>query len=240
MNATARITLRLVPDSLKTQPVFLCIDDTMVPKSGTKFADVSKLFDHAAHNGSCYLNGHCFVSIMLCVPVWKQDKVSYLAVPLGYCMWQKKPSKLELAASMLCQVMPEFSGKKQVIILCDSWYTKQNLISVINEYPNLGLIGNARSDSVLYDLAPERTGRRGRPAKHGRQLSLENDFTLSDEKSMDTISVYAGCLQGFSGPGRYLPMLLLPGKRIQQSVSFSALCFRKNCRFSAHGRKKNL
>ena len=50
MNATARITLRLVPDSLKTQPVFLCIDDTMVPKSGTKFADVSKLFDHAAHN----------------------------------------------------------------------------------------------------------------------------------------------------------------------------------------------
>ena len=49
MNATARITLRLVPDSLKTQPVFLCIDDTMVPKSGTKFADVSKLFDHAAH-----------------------------------------------------------------------------------------------------------------------------------------------------------------------------------------------
>ena len=182
MNATARITLRLVPDSLKTQPVFLCIDDTMVPKSGTKFADISKLFDHAAHNGSCYLNGHCFVSIMLCVPVWKQDKVSYLAVPLGYRMWQKKQSKLELAASMLCQVMPEFSGKKQVIILCDSWYTKQNLISVINEYPNLGLIGNARSDSVLYDLAPERTGRRGRPAKHGRQLSLENDFTLSDEK----------------------------------------------------------
>ena len=182
MNATARIALRLVPDSLKTQPVFLCIDDTMVPTSGTKFADISKLFDHAAHNGSCYLNSHCFVSIMLCVPVWKQDKVSYLAVPLGYRMWQKKQSKLELAASMLRQVMPEFSGKKQVIILCDSWYTKQNLISVIDEYPNLGLIGNARSDSVLYDPAPERTGRRGRPAKHGRQFSLENDFTLSDEK----------------------------------------------------------
>ena len=119
---------------------------------------------------------------MLCVPVWKQDKVSYLAVPLGYRMWQKKQCKLDLAASMLCQVMPEFSGKKQVIILCDCWYRKQYLISVINEYPNLGLIGNARSDSVLYDLAPERTGRRGRPAKHGRQLSLENDFTLSDEK----------------------------------------------------------
>ena len=29
--------------------------------------NVSKLFDHAAHNGSNYLNGHCFVSVMLCV-----------------------------------------------------------------------------------------------------------------------------------------------------------------------------
>ena len=182
MNTTARIALQLIPDDLKAQPVFLCIDDTMAPKSGTKFADVSKLFDHAAHNGSCYLNGHCFVSIMLCVPVWKQNKISYLAVPLGYRMWQKSQSKLELAASMVRQVMPEFSEKKQVIILCDSWYTKQNLISAIDEYKNLDLVGNARSDSVLSDLAPERTGRRGRPAKHGRQLSLEKDFTLSDEK----------------------------------------------------------
>lgn len=52
--------------------------------------NVSKLFDHAAHNGSNYLNGHCFVSVMLCVPVWNRDKVSYLSVPPGYRMWQKK------------------------------------------------------------------------------------------------------------------------------------------------------
>lgn len=30
-------------------------------------SNVSKLFDHAAHNGSNYLNGHCFVSVMLFV-----------------------------------------------------------------------------------------------------------------------------------------------------------------------------
>ena len=90
MNTTVRITLKLIPDSLQTQPVFLCVDDTMVSKFGTKFENVSKLFDHAAHNGSNYLNGHCFVSVMLCVPVWNRDKVSYLSVPLGYRMWQKK------------------------------------------------------------------------------------------------------------------------------------------------------
>lgn len=185
MNTTARIALKLIPDSLKTQPVFLCIDDTMVPKSGTKFANISKLFDHAAHNGSSYLNGHCFVSVMLCVPVWNHDKVSYLAIPLGYRMWQKKESKLELAASMVRQVMPELQKKKNVIILCDSWYMKQNLVSIVEEYPNLDLIGNARSDSVIYDLAPQPTGRRGRPAKHGKRLSIEKDFVLSDEKIGD-------------------------------------------------------
>ena len=101
MNVTAAMALKLVPERLKSQPVFLCIDDTMVAKFGKKFEDVSKLFDHAAHNGSNYLNGHCFVSLMLCVPVWRKQRIVYLAVPLGYRMWKKEVSKLELAASMV-------------------------------------------------------------------------------------------------------------------------------------------
>ncbi len=182
--------MRLIPGSLESQPVFLCIDDTMVSKFGTKFENVSKLFDHAAHNGSNYLNGHCFVSIMLCVPVWNRQKVSYLAVPLGYRMWQKKESKLSLAASMVRQVMPEFSRKKNVVILCDSWYVKKELVSIVDDYPNLDLIGNARSDSVIYDLAPAPTGKKGRPAKHGRRLSINEDFVLSDRKIG---GYYTGC-----------------------------------------------
>ena len=46
------------------------------------------------------------------------------------------------------------------LILYDSWYTKQNLVSLVDEYPNLELIGNARIDSVMYDPAPAHTGRR--------------------------------------------------------------------------------
>ena len=89
MNVTASMDFRLVPDFLRTQPVFLCVDDTIAPKSGTKFEDVSVLFDHAAHRASSCLNGHCFVSLILCVPVWKKDKVSWLSVLLGYYMWTK-------------------------------------------------------------------------------------------------------------------------------------------------------
>ena len=115
MNVTASMALKLILGLLEPQPVFLCIDDTMVPKFGKKFEDVSKLFGHAAHNGSNYLNGHCFVSLMLCVPVWNDHKIVYKAVPSGYRMWQKKESKLELAASMVLQVMPEFLEKNNVI-----------------------------------------------------------------------------------------------------------------------------
>ena len=86
---------------------------------------------------------------------------------------------------MIRQVMPEFHSKDHVIILCDSWYTKQNLISIVDEYPNLDLIGSARIDSVMYDLAPARTGHRGCPAKHGKRLSVETEFTFSNEKTGD-------------------------------------------------------
>ena len=68
---------------------------------------------------------------------------------------------------MIRQVMPDFRKKKDVIILCDSWYAKKKLVSIVDEYPNLNLIGNARCDFVLYDLSKAPTGRRGRPAKHG-------------------------------------------------------------------------
>ncbi len=126
MNVTSVMVLKLVPEKLQSQPVFLCIDDTMVSKFGKIFEDVSKLFDHAAHNGSNYLNGHCFVSPTLCIPVWNKGRIRYLSVPLGCRMWQKKESKLELAASMVRQAMPKFSYKKNVIILYDGWYVKKN------------------------------------------------------------------------------------------------------------------
>ncbi len=68
-DVTVSKVLRTVPDQLMEQPLFLSIDDTMVAKEGEKFELRSKLFDHAAHNGSNYLNGHCMVSILLSFPV---------------------------------------------------------------------------------------------------------------------------------------------------------------------------
>lgn len=169
---TARLALGCVPPSLKNSAVFLSIDDTMVEKYGTKFQTRSKLFDHAAHNGFNYLNGHCFVSVMLHVPLESADGITYLSVPLGYRLWTKELSKLELAADMVRSIMAELSSCGQVILLCDSWYPKKPVTGLVTEFENLEMICCARSDTVLYDLPGERTGRRGRPRTRGERLKL--------------------------------------------------------------------
>lgn len=171
---TADYARRTIPDCLKNSSIFLSIDDTMVEKYGTKFEARSKLFDHAAHNGSNYLNGHCFVSVMLHVPVSSPDGIVYLSVPLGYRLWTKKESKLELAAQMVRSVMPALASCKQVILLCDSWYPKKPIPGLVNEFLNLEIICNVRVDTVLYDLPGERTGKRGRPRIRGERIRLES------------------------------------------------------------------
>lgn len=195
MATTARLALGIIPDAFRSLPVLLCVDDTIVPKPGPRIEGVSKLFDHAAHNGSRYLDGHCFVSLMLCVPVWdnvgpgKARTFSYLSVPLGYRMWQKEKTKLELAADMVRLAMPVLSGQKNVVALCDSWYAKKGFLCLASEFTNLDIICSARVDTALYGLPPARTGKRGRPAKRGARLSLDS-FALPAEKIG---GYYTGC-----------------------------------------------
>ncbi len=183
-NVTASKALRTVPAQLASQPLFLSIDDTMVEKEGEKFELRSKLFDHAAHNGSNYLNGHCMVSILLSFPVMAGDSIRYLSVPLGYRIWDKKQTKLEIAAEMVRSAMETISDDRQVLLLCDSWYPKGCVAGLVDEFQNLDIICSARSDTVMYDLPPEHTGKRGRPRKYGERLSPD-DFELETPKTGD-------------------------------------------------------
>ena len=52
------------------------------------------------------------------------------------------------------------------------------------EYHNPDIICNVRIDTVMYDLPPKRTGKRGRPKKYGGRLSPK-DFVLGSPKIGD-------------------------------------------------------
>lgn len=150
---TARYALCAIPRQFKEWSIFLSIDDTMVEKYGLNFQAASKLFDHAAHNGSNYLYGHCFVSLMIHVPVWNQadGTIIYLSIPLGYRMWVKDEnvSKLKLATAMVRNVMPAFMPDQQVLLLCDSWYPKGEIPGLTTEFSNLDILQCLQRHSPL-------------------------------------------------------------------------------------------
>ena len=124
------------------------------------------------------------VSILLSFPVLADASIRYLSVPLGYRLWDKKQTKLEIAAGMVRQTMDNIDPDRQVFLLCDSWYPKGCVAGLVDEYNNLDIICNARIDTVMYDLPPEHTGKRGHPKKYGGRLSPE-DFELESPKTGD-------------------------------------------------------
>lgn len=108
---TAKLAYSLIPAALQNEPVFLSIDDTTVPKFGKKSDAVSVLHDHACHTGKPYVNGHCFVSLTMSVPALNQCEgkatlIRYVAVSVGYRMWTKERTQLELAGDLIEEVMP--------------------------------------------------------------------------------------------------------------------------------------
>ena len=160
---TLEKALNLISDT--SAPIYLALDDTLIAKFGKHFEKVKLLFNHADHSGKPYINGHCFVSLTLCVKI----KNEYIAIPLGYKMWTDEKSKLEMAADFIDEIMPQLADRK-VILTFDAWYAKKELINRALQHKNLEIICNVRSDTVMYELPPERTGKRGRPRKHGDKI----------------------------------------------------------------------
>ncbi len=118
-----RAALQLLPQN-HSQPLVLSIDDTMVEKSGRHFEHRATMFDHARHNGSGYLDGHCFVCLLVSVPVQDEKGCRYISVPTGYRIWTKEKSKLDMAAELVKLAMEEIGPEQPVCLCCDSWYPK--------------------------------------------------------------------------------------------------------------------
>jgi hypothetical protein len=162
--STVKIAISLIPQELKsTITIFLIIDDTLQAKFGDKFDCYGKFFDHTKNDGTSFLNGHCFVSL---VTILFCGKIKYLTLPAGYKLYDKSETKLKIAGKMIQNIMPLLLDY-QVIVLCDSWYTKRPFLNMLKDYSNLSIIGAVRSDTIMYDLCPEPTGKRGRPRKKG-------------------------------------------------------------------------
>ncbi len=178
---TVGIAIALIPDDLKNSTVFLTIDDTLQAKFGDCFDCYFQHFDHANKTGNSYLKGHCFVSLAINIPLYYQGKTKILSLPVGYRLYTKEQSKLEIASEMIDCTM-KYLKDFQVILLCDCWYSKGIILDTVKKYTNLELIAAVRSDTALFDLPPAPTGKRGRPRVHGDRI---DKAAFSFEKSGD-------------------------------------------------------
>jgi hypothetical protein len=69
-----------------------------------------------------------------------------------------------------------------VILCCDSWYSKGEVLKTVKKYNNLELIANVRVDTIVNDLPPEPTGKRGRPRKKGARLDIHDQKQFTFKK----------------------------------------------------------
>jgi len=173
---TIKTALSLIPEEIYGLPIFLIIDDTLQAKFGTHFECHQKMFDHAKHNNSNYLNGHCFVALTISVPIIIEGSIRYLNIPVGFRLREEKENKLEIASKMLDNAMLILACYPMSILLCDSWYPKGAVRKTVMRYKNLNLIANVRIDSCIFELPPPRTGKPGAPRKKGKKLSIYEDF----------------------------------------------------------------
>lgn len=169
-------------------PIFLIIDDTLVEKIGDKFQFKGKLYDHTAKNGSNYLYGHCFVSLVIMVPMIFEGKVHYVRIPLMHRMWVKEDgvSKIKMASEMILKVKNKIDRccKCQLCVLCDSWYPKKEILELHTKH-HLPVICGARNDTALFNLPSEpEPGKRGRKPLRGEILpkNLNDVFTFREVK----------------------------------------------------------
>lgn len=225
--------LSLLPANCK-QALILAIDDTLIEKYGEKFAHRSKLFDHAAHNGSNYLNGHCFVSLLLSTPIEDASGKRYLSFPMAYRMWTKVQSKLKMARNLVQSAMSHLGTQRQIILCCDSWYPKGCVKELVSEYENLVMICNVRTDTAIYALPPAHTGKKGRPRVRGNRLSLR-DFEMKEVPGSDflvgfrpvktmlfgALTVYAIVTKHKGGKSYRLFLCTKEPHELQFDVSFS-------------------
>jgi len=173
---TIKIALSLIPNELNGLPIFLIIDDTLQAKFGTHFECYQTMFDHAKHNKTNYLNGHCFVALMISVPIIIEGSIRYLNIPVGFRLRDKDENKLKIASKMLDNAMIILGSYPMTILLCDSWYPKGDVRKTVMRHKNLNLIANVRIDTNIFELPPPRTGKPGAPRKKGKALDIFKDF----------------------------------------------------------------
>ena len=148
--------------------VVLDLDDTLYKKSGRKIDGAGTFRDavRSTRNKVVYATGLNLVVVTLRVsPPWGAMPVG---VPVGVRLHRKGgPSTVELAVEIIVE-LAEWLADRSFSLCADGAYATL----AGRGLPRSTVTSRMRRDAALYEAAPPRTGKRGRPRTKGALLSF--------------------------------------------------------------------
>lgn len=144
--------------------VELVVDDTLFRRTGRKVFAARWCHDGSAAGRSAIGFGNCFV--VLGVVVRLPFCTRPVCLPVLCSLWQQG-SKIVVARRLVCLVV-ERVPERQFHVCGDAAYVSRDLRHLPAQ---ITWTTRMRSNAALHDLAPTRTGKRGRPRTKGERLA---------------------------------------------------------------------
>ncbi len=179
----ALIVERFLPGGVAVEAV---VDDTLFHRYGRKV--------HAAawqHDGSAqgqrkigFGNNWVIVGIVVTVPILSRP----LCLPVLFRLWRPKSAatKVDYAVELV-KLLATACGDRTVHVTGDAAYHGPACKTLP---ANVTWTCRLQRNAVLFDLAPPRTGRRGRPALKGKRLGTPADLAATATWRKTTVTRY--------------------------------------------------
>jgi hypothetical protein len=177
------IVALLVPDG---EPVLVAIDDTLFQRTGRKVHAIGWFHDGSAKGPHQVGLGNNWVIAAIVAPLPFLSRP--VALPVAARLVHKDiklapASRLVLARQMTAALAAALPGR-QIHVVADAAYAGKEL----RRLPaRVTWTTRLRKDAALYELAPPRTGKRGRPRARGKRLS--SLAALADSASFAPVTV---------------------------------------------------
>lgn len=177
---------------------YLVGDDTLVHKYGLKVYGAGMHRDacNSSSGHTSFRWGHCWVVLCVLVPS-RKDPERKFAVPVLLRLYlnqktndklrRKHRKKTDLMLEMV-HLVSEHASDKDLHFLGDSAYTGARMLDRMPR--DVHVTGRLGSNSRLCEAPPERTGRRGRPARRGKVLPKPSEMIATKGLRRVTMKLY--------------------------------------------------
>ena len=167
--------------------VTVAIDDTLFHRRGPKVHGASWFHDGSAQGGKKIGYGNNWVIAAIVVRMAFLDRS--IALPVGFALVRKRSddsSRLALARRLVEALVVALPGRR-IEVVADSAYAGR----VLRGLPgHVTWTTRLRSNASLYELAPRRTGKRGRPRLKGTKLASLTNLADSATFASTTVARY--------------------------------------------------